>query len=377
MSKNNYTVSVRRVARSGNAAISTGITSAGAPEVTAAELASVKAEVLRLSGMWKEDPERQGTIYTPYNAYAVGGVSALGVSPDMPDATPDAGSVELLTDWADDPDGKALGADLGKELRADMIDAVNRVETAESTVKRTVARVEGVHRNPDRHLRRGIIPLTAAPGEVYRNLGFARMRLPAKACTVNINLANYFAADIAAALNVTLGASHPTEGCTANADGSLSVPAGNASFTRDGAQVCVTISNPVTTLGRPSAVLLVITLPEGGGPFVQRAADGKIIFTPHAGPLHEVRPPMPTSKEIKTAFSNKNFRGYELQRRHRHFMPAKEQHFPAWVHLRRPDAKLPHTGVFRIRRRTHRHRYTSAWVYVSWCRGRLKILTRG
>ena len=134
--KKTFHVRSRRVPRESSGASASVKSTGGA---SAAEIAALKNEVVRISKMWREDADHPGTIYTPYNAYSEGGISALGRSPDLPDAEPGSG-VELLTDWGDDPSGKALGAVLGAQMHGEIADvnaAAERAETKAASAKLT------------------------------------------------------------------------------------------------------------------------------------------------------------------------------------------------------------------------------------------------
>ncbi len=134
--KKTFHVRSRRVPR-GSSGASASVKSTGG--ASAAEIAALKNEVARIGKMWREDADHPGTIYTPYNAYSEGGISALGRSPDLPDAEPGSG-VELLTDWGDDPAGKALGAVLGAQMHGEIADvnaAAERAETKAASAKLT------------------------------------------------------------------------------------------------------------------------------------------------------------------------------------------------------------------------------------------------
>ncbi len=134
--KKTFHVRSRRVPRESSGASASVKSTGGA---SAAEIAALKNEVVRISKMWREDADHPGTIYTPYNVYTEGGVSVLGRSPDLPDAEPGS-SVELLTDWGDDPSGKALGAVLGAQMHGEIADvnaAAERAETKATSAKLT------------------------------------------------------------------------------------------------------------------------------------------------------------------------------------------------------------------------------------------------
>lgn len=134
--KKTFHVRSRRVPRESSGASASVKSTGGA---SAAEIAALKNEVVRISKMWREDADHPGTIYTPYNVYTEGGVSVLGRSPDLPDAEPGS-SVELLTDWGDDPSGKALGAVLGAQMHGEIADvnaAAERAETKAASAKLT------------------------------------------------------------------------------------------------------------------------------------------------------------------------------------------------------------------------------------------------
>ncbi len=134
--KKTFHVRSRRVPRESSGASASVKSTGGA---SAAEIAALKNEVVRISKMWCEDADHPGTIYTPYNVYTEGGVSVLGRSPDLPDAEPGSG-VELLTDWGDDPSGKALGAVLGAQMHGEIADvnaAAERAETKATSAKLT------------------------------------------------------------------------------------------------------------------------------------------------------------------------------------------------------------------------------------------------
>ena len=134
--KKTFHVRSRRVPRE-SSGVSASVKSTGG--ASAAEIAALKNEVVRISKMWREDADHPGTIYTPYNVYTEGGVSVLGRSPDLPDAEPGS-SVELLTDWGDDPSGKALGAVLGAQMHGEIADvnaAAERAETKAASAKLT------------------------------------------------------------------------------------------------------------------------------------------------------------------------------------------------------------------------------------------------
>ena len=126
--KKTFHVRSRRVPRE-SSGVSASVKSTGG--ASAAEIAALKNEVVRISKMWREDADHPGTIYTPYNVYTEGGVSVLGRSPDLPDAEPGS-SVELLTDWGDDPSGKALGAVLGAQMHGEIADVNAAAERAKT-----------------------------------------------------------------------------------------------------------------------------------------------------------------------------------------------------------------------------------------------------
>lgn len=286
--------------------------------------------------------------------FASGGLSALGLAPDITGGTSGGGStVELLTDWTHDPGGKALSATLGVELHADVDTALRAANIAESGVRNLDKRVDQLRRwSADRRLRRGLIPLTAEPGMIYRNLGSAVMRLPGTAGTHIIDLSQYLG-DAAATCSVSLAGDHGR------------LPSDMASMIRNGAIVTVTVRQAYAY----PCIMLIVGLDgrEYPKPWVVRGADGIITDTDTDAPLHEPVPPRPTFKELSSIFEGNDASpsGFELQRRRRYLTAYKpgfkslKIHQYKWVH----PASLS-MGVWRARRRTRRG-YTSEWVYIS------------
>ena len=326
-------------------------------------LVPAKADGTELT--WAQYPQGE-LLKARTSLFASGGLAALGLAPDITGGTVGGGAtVELLTDWTHDPGGKALAATLGVELHADVGTALSAAQLAERTVRNLDNRVDRVRRETaDRRLRRGLIPLTAEPGMIYRNLGAAVLRLPGTVGTHTIDLSQYLGA-AAATCTVRVCGSH-----THSPWGEL--PESTATMTRNGTSVTVAVHQAYIPLvhGNPCSITLVVELDSRTypKPWVVRRADGLITDTDADAPLHEPSPPRPTHKELSELFSGKlsGAHGFELQRRRRYLTAYKpglktgKTHQYKWVHA----ASLSSMGVWRARRRTHRG-YASEWVYIS------------
>lgn len=376
--KSTFNVRIRRVASTGaRRAQASGNSGGGAGiggGVSASAFATLSAAVERLAAMWLEDPERPGTIYTPGSAYAIGGISALGYSPALPDAAPgdSAGeAMELYTSWTDkDPEGKALAAALGIELLASIQAAERSAAAAIAAAARARAQ------RCVRYLHRGVYPLNAEQGIVYRNVGYALMRMPRRACTFTLCLRDYMPAAMAAEERVSVVGVHKDN--TA-APGVYAVPAAMASLERDAATDTLRVrihQLPANAAGLPAALSLKVEW-DTQARYIHRNTAGRLVLSDDTAPSAQPMPPAPTWDELENAFQTADFKGLEVQRRrrvaHSSTRGGKVVRVKChkWVHPVR--IRRNPMGVYRVRRRSSRGN-TGRWIYISAAHGNIKIL---
>ena len=281
--------------------------------------------------------------------FSAGGLSALGMSGDTSGSEGGA-TVDLLTDWSQDPDGKALAAALGIELLEHTAGAAREAASA-------AAGLRGLRRHTtDRHLRRGIIPLNAEPGMVYSNHGRAYLRLSKAAGTVTVNLAACLApALLAKELKFTTEYSAGTYG------EHVTPPTDPVQYVREGN--VLTITKPACASSRRMVVSWEPQLR-----YVCRFAAG-IGETDDADVRPQPQAPAPTIGELRDLWEGRALlklpgRGYPhyglVVQRRRRYRTAAGMHVWKWCNTRR----LTPWGVWRVRRVSHRG-YRSGWAYLS------------
>lgn len=328
-----------------------------------------------LEGMWQRDPDNPDVIRTPGSAYAMRGLSCLGLDSGIVGDGTGGGSgatVELLTDWAQRPEGRALAATLGLELKTTADKAATDAALATQHTARAFAAASGAHiaRRRDAGLRRGIIPLNAERGYVYRNTGYALMRIGRGSRTVSVDLSRYFVATTGLTAALAVSGRLPGEPGVGGS-GMVEAPAAQASMTREGAVVTVTLTDATADV----SLLVAHTLQ---GRYVFMSKGGRIASSDYAEATIEPMLTRPTQQEIVRLWdlpaSSVPPTGYELQRRRRFVrrgdLPSKGARFHKWVHPR----LMPGKGVWRIRRISRRG-YRSEWVcFTAMGNKKIKIL---
>lgn len=305
--------------------------------------------------------------------FSAAGVTALGMGPEITGGAVGQ-SVELLTDWRHDPAGKALGAVLGVELRDIADHADSTAASAELKASNAGVRVTGLEgrlsrlsrRTVDRHVRRGIMPLNAEPGIIYRNQGGAKMRISKHPGRYTVDLGEYLPPSVAAAAEVHLRAD----------DFSRDLPPSVAVFSRSGNKVTVDILSQYAVTGYPACIMLHVSFRMDCRYLTRSGRTGYIASADGSGVLEEPLPPKPTAAEMRMILTaGGSALGFEVQRRRRFLGGRKPGNHGAYVYKWCRYRKVGYgIGLWRVRRRTHNHGYASGWVYAMCGRGEMKIL---
>lgn len=382
-SRNTYSVRVRRVASDGTTAATggsrrSGSTATAGSAVDAMALAALTSRIARLEDMWQQDPDAPGSIYTPYNAYAMGGMSALGRSPELPDPdNPDGsgsgGGLLLMEQWSDAaPEGKALAAPLGIELRTALEQTYQRVDDTVSASNALRRRVEErLRRVPDGHLRRGLIPLEAEAGMIYTNHSRVRRRIARGATSCTVNLETYFTREQAADISARI------------IDGNTDKVASEslATLSRTNNTIRATIHQQLLS----DSYAIIFYLPQSmNGRYIMKTAKGKITTVSNVNVRAPHLLPQPSDTEIKNIFDATGdslppclLKGFQIQRRRRvQRKPVSGVFYKRrkWVTLGNKRRLLnSRIGVFRIRRRSLSGG-VSLWVFVSVNKGTYKVI---
>lgn len=305
--------------------------------------------------------------------FSAGGVTALDMGPEISGRAVGQ-SVELLTDWRHDPAGKALGAVLGVELRDIADHADSTAASAELKASNAGVRVTGLEgrlsrlsrRTVDRHVRRGIMPLNAEPGIIYRNQGIAKMRISKHPGRYTVDLGEYLPPSVAGAAEVHLRA-----GAAA-----VDAPPSVAVFSRSGNKVTVDILSQYAVAGYPACIMLHVSFRMDYRYLTRSGRTGYIASADGSGVLEEPLPPKPTAAEMRMILTaGGSALGFEVQRRRRFLGGRKPGNHGAYVYKWCLPMKGGYgIGLWRVRRRTHNHGYASGWVYAMCGRGEMKIL---
>lgn len=305
--------------------------------------------------------------------FSADGVAALGMGPGIPGGAVGQ-SVELLTDWRHDPAGKALGAVLGVELRDIADHADSTAASAELKASNSGVRVTGLEgrlsrlsrRTVDRHVRRGIMPLNAEPGIIYRNQGIAKMRISKHPGRYTVDLGEYLPPSVAGAAEVHLRA-----GAAA-----VDAPPSVAVFSRSGNKVTVDILSQYAVAGYPACIMLHVSFRMDYRYLTRSGRTGYIASADGSGVLEDPLPPKPTAAEMRMILTaGGSALGFEVQRRRRFLGGRKPGNHGTYVYKWCLPMKGGYgIGLWRVRRRTHNHGYASGWVYAMCGRGEMKIL---
>lgn len=334
-------------------------------------LVPAKADGTELA--WKDYKEGV-QLKARMSLFSADGVAALGMGPEISGGAVGQ-SVELLTDWRHDPAGKALGAVLGVELRDIADHADSTAASAELKASNAGVRVTGLEgrlsrlsrRTVDRHVRRGIMPLNAEPGIIYRNQGIAKMRISKHPGRYTVDLGEYLPPSVAGAAEVHLRA-----GAAA-----VDAPPSVAVFSRSGNKVTVDILSQYAVAGYPACIMLHVSFRMDCRYLTRSGRTGYIASADGSGVLEEPLPPKPTAAEIQEILTGQGPMpaGFEVQRRRRFLGGRKPGNHGAYVYKWCLPMKGGYgIGLWRVRRRTHNHGYASGWVYAMCGRGEMKIL---
>lgn len=333
-------------------------------------LVPAKADGTELA--WKDYKEGV-QLKARMSLFSADGVTALGMGPEISGGAVGQ-SVELLTDWRHDPAGKALGAVLGVELRDIADHADSTAASAELKASNAGVRVTGLEgrlsrlsrRTVDRHVRRGIMPLNAEPGIIYRNQGIAKMRISKHPGRYTVDLGEYLPPSVAGAAEVHLRAG----------DAAVDAPPSVAVFSRSGDMVTVDILSQYAVAGYPACIMLHVSFRMDCRYLTRSGRTGYIASADGSGVLEEPLPPKPTAAEMRMILTaGGSALGFEVQRRRRFLGGRKPGNHGAYVYKWCLPMKGGYgIGLWRVRRRTHNHGYASGWVYAMCGRGEMKIL---